>query len=376
MLRGLALLFLITMFVVVLSPRGAAVGQKGSIPAQPSGRFIAQVPTPGPTPGPIYWYYNTSPTPSPIPGAWAAINGAFAAGNVYNTGTGGSGSSSSGLGVLNTLLCNFLCFGAPGSPSPAVFVLGNDHDTAHRTSLTILGAPDDCGTQCPGGVLNNVYGITLYENSSYSYFAAVDGSGNLGIYNNVIAGETVVAGEANASPYPSPTASGGSLISQTGAGTGELLLGDSANYVRCDYGETTTGVLTCNAPVTVTASLMAAKSPTSSTGPVPPCYDHNGTACGSAFHVVKNTSDPGVTTNGSCTPASWCSLNNNSIVLSSAAQFTSNAYTCALSSSSTYQLNLMVNSQSTTGFTIQAYNPTGTIANGTNLEIQYACSGD
>ncbi len=371
MLRGLAFLFLITMFVVVLSPGGAAIGRKGAIPAQPDGRFVAQVPTP--TPGPIYWYHENAPTPSPYPSAWAAINGAFAAGNVYNTGTGGSGSSN-GLGVLNTQLCNFLCFGTPGSASPAVFVLGNDVDNINHTSLTILGAPDDCTTHCPGGVPNSVYGITFYENSSYSYFAAVDSLGNLGVYRDVRAGQTVVAGQANTNAYPSPTP--GALVSHTGAGTGELLMGDSANYVRCDYGETTTSALTCNAPVTVTGPLMAAKSPTSSTGPVPPCYDYTGTACGSAFHIVKNTTDPGVTTNGQCNPASWCSLNNNSIALSSAAQFTSNTYTCVLSSSSTYQLRLVVNSQSTTGFTIQAYNPTGTIANDTNLHIQYACSGD
>ncbi|HVN69790.1 MAG TPA: hypothetical protein VMU38_09100 [Candidatus Binatia bacterium] len=327
-----------------------------------------------PTPGPVYWYYENSPTPSPYPSAWAAINGAFAAGIVYNTGTGGSGSLN-GLDVVDTGLCNFLCFGKRGTKSSAVFVLGNDHDTAHSTSLTILGAPDDCTTHCPGGVQNNVYGITLYENGSNTYLAAVDGSGNLGIYNNVIAGATIVAG---GTPYPSPTASG-SLISHTGAGKGELLLGGSANYVRCDYGETTASVLTCNAPVTVTAPLMAAESASSSTGPVSPCYDHDGTACGSAFHTVKNTSDPMVTTNGSCAPNSWCGLTGNSIALSSAGQFTSSNYTCALSSSSTYQLSLMVNNQSTTGFTIQAYNIDSSgraIVSGTNLKIQYACSGN
>lgn len=52
MLRGLVLLFLFTMFVVVLSPEGAAVGRKGFVPAQPDGRFVAQLPTPTPPPGP------------------------------------------------------------------------------------------------------------------------------------------------------------------------------------------------------------------------------------------------------------------------------------------------------------------------------------
>lgn len=375
MIRGLVLLFLITMFVVVLSAGGAAVGRRG-IPALPS-RFLAQAATP--TPGPIYWYYNNAPTPSPYPSAWAAINGAFGAGNIYNTGTGGSGSAPSGLDIVNTNLCNFLCFGARGTKSPGVFVFGND---VSPTALTLLGAPDDCSTLCPGGVSNNVYGITLFQETGTSYVGAVDGNGNFGILKNVIAGSTVVAGEANASPYPSPTASGGSLISVTGAGTGELLLGDSANYVRCDYGETTPSLLTCNAPVTITAPLMAAKSATSATGPVPPCYDHNGTACGGAFHIVKNASDPGVTTNGNCVANTWCILSGNSIALSSAAEFTTSNYTCALSSSSMYQLSLMVNNQSTTSFTIQAYYPTTPaptptpITSGTNLDIQYTCSGN
>jgi hypothetical protein len=278
-------------------------------------------------------------------------------------------------------LCNFLCFGARGSKSPAVFVFGND---VSPTAMTLLGAPDDCSTLCPGGVSNNIFGITLFQETGTSYVGAVDGNGNFGILKNVLAGSTVVAGEAKASPYPypSPTANGGSLISVTGVGTGELLLGDSANYVRCDYGETTPSLLTCNTPVTITAPLMAAKSATSATGPVPPCYDHNGTACGSAFHIVKNASDPVVTTNGSCMANTWCNLLGNSIALSSAAEFTTTNYTCALSSSSTNQLSLTVNNQSTTGFTIQAYFPTTPaptltpITSGTNLDIQYACSGN
>jgi hypothetical protein len=110
MLRRLAVLLLITMFVVVLSAGGAAVGRKGPGLAQPSGKLLAQAATP--TPGPIYWYYNNGTTPSPYPSAWAAIDGAFAAGNIYNTGTGGSGLAPSGLDIVNTNLCNFLCFGA------------------------------------------------------------------------------------------------------------------------------------------------------------------------------------------------------------------------------------------------------------------------
>ncbi len=364
------------MFVVVFSPGGAAVGRKGSIPAQPYGRFLAQVPDPATT-GPIMWYYNTiTPTPSAIPSGWAAINGAFAAGNIYNTGTapGGFGSPPSGLGVLKTGLCNYLCFGAPGQQSHHALAFGSDY-TAY--SFTHQGAANDHNV---ASIKNQVYAVSVYVSASPDelHYVAVDGNGKLGVDSNLIAGSTVVAGQANTHPYPSPAPAGGSLISHTGAGTGELLLGASANYVRCDYGETTMSVLTCNEPETVTAPVMAAESATSSTGPVPPGYDHLGTSSASTFHIVKNMNSVGVETATACVSNTWCSLSNNSIVLSSAADFASANYSCALSSISSYKLILMVNRQTTSGFTIQAYNvdPGGSINPGTDLGIEYACSGD
>jgi hypothetical protein len=65
MLRGLALLFLVSMFVVVLSRGGAAVVRKDPSSPQSHDKFVAQAATP--TPGPIYWYYDNAPTPSHIP---------------------------------------------------------------------------------------------------------------------------------------------------------------------------------------------------------------------------------------------------------------------------------------------------------------------
>ena len=226
-------------------------------------------------------------------------------------------------------------------------------------------------------IKNQVYAVSVYVSASPDelHYVAVDGNGKLGVDSNLIAGSTVVAGQANTHPYPSPAPAGGSLISHTGAGTGELLLGASANYVRCDYGGTTMSVLTCNEPEQ-SRRRDGRRVGDFFTGPVPPGYDHLGTSSASTFHIVKNMNSVGVETRRLCD--TWCSLSNNSIVLSSAADFASANYSCALSSISSYKLILMVNRQTTSGFTIQAYNvdPGGSINPGTDLGIEYACSGD
>jgi hypothetical protein len=113
-LRSLGFLFLIAMFAATFTP-GNAID-----------KFVAQVATP--TPGPIYWYYNNAPTPSPYPSAWAAINGAFAAGNIYDTGTGGFGAPP-GLDIISTGLCNYVCFGRHGAQSHHALAFGSDFNS-------------------------------------------------------------------------------------------------------------------------------------------------------------------------------------------------------------------------------------------------------
>jgi len=251
-------------------------------------------------------------------------------------------------------------------------VFGSDYNSV---SFTHQGGADD---HTVAGISNTIYSVAILVDYgppvTENHFLAADAKGNLGINNDIVAGASVIAGAGTApNPYPSPTAAGGSLVSYTGTGTGELRMGSAADYVRCDYGATTTDVLTCNAP------LMAAKTTISTPGPVAPCYGRSGNACGSSFHMVKNP--PGtsllITTGASgCAANSWCSLTNATISLSGAAVFANGGYGCALSSSSSYKLILMVNMQTATSFEIQGYNPGSSIGPNIDLGINYFCSGD
>jgi exo-beta-1,3-glucanase (GH17 family) len=70
-------------------------------------------------------------------------------------------------------------------------------------------------------------------------------------------------------------------------------------------------------------------------------------------------------------------LTGNTITLSSSATFSDAYYSCALSSSSATKFSLSVNGQTTSSFTIQLYNNSGTsILGGTPLSVNYACSGN
>lgn len=108
--------------------------------------------------------------------------------------------------------------------------------------------------QCPGNIRNQVFGVTVDsapEPTGGGYVVAVDGSGNFGAAANLYAGGAIVAGAGSGTAEPSPSA--GSLVSHTGPGTGDILLGSSGtnNYVKCDYGETVAGKVVCNEPLVV-----------------------------------------------------------------------------------------------------------------------------
>jgi hypothetical protein len=382
MLRGQATaLFLTAIVVTAFSPGTAAHKVAFAADLKGAGRtgshteLVAQGATPTPNGYIPYW---NGYTPNPVPGANAGIEDAFAAGNVYDSGALGlPGGHPSGLGMLQTGLCNFVCFAGPSDKSHHIVAFGSDSGP-DVTAFSHFGAANNCDPTCAGQIKNEAFGITLAPTprpTNDGHYFEVDYQGDLGVASKVDAGAAVIAGTgdgvAGSTPYPSP--SSGSLVSHTGPGTGDVLLGDSSNYVKCDYSETTPGSLTCGAP------LWSAASPSASPGPVPPCYQNVGTACTSTFHNVKNTADLGIKTSLTAPPCAnnaWCVLTNNVISLSSSAVFASNNYGCSLSSFSTIKLTFTVNAQSTTSFTIQAYNNSGSsISSGTSLGINYICSG-
>lgn len=328
----------------------------------------------------IPWFYHPTQTwPTPIPSANAGIEGAFAAGNFYNTAGGFGFDNRSGLKMLQTGLCNFVCFSEPGQQSHHLVAFGSDA-SSDATAFSHFGAAKNCDPTCPGNVNNAAFGITLAPTprpTSSGHYFAVNYLGDLGVASKIDAGAAVIAGAgdgvAGSTPYPSP--SSGSLVSHTGSAQGDVLLGDASNYIKCDYNETNPGSnsLTCGAP------LWSAASPSAAPGPVPPCYQSSGTGCNSTFHIVKNVGDLGIKTSLTAPPCqnnAWCVLTNNVISLSSSAVFASNNYSCSLSSFSTIKLTFTANAQSTNSFTIQAYNNSGSsISSGTLLDINYVCSG-
>ena len=183
---------------------------------------------------------------------------------------------------------------------------GNDINpttTAAPGSFTHHGAADDCNQDdsflCPGGVSNKAFGVTVMVSplptAHSAYYVALDTNGNLGLLTNPYAGAAIVAGAGAGNPEPGAIAEQwlASVLHRQLA-TGELLLGSSASSVRCDYGETSAGNLTCNSPLRSTSSAE------SSAGAVPPCYKNDGTPCNATFHLVKNSSSLNVTTNGAC----------------------------------------------------------------------------
>jgi hypothetical protein len=218
--------------------------------------LVAQAPTP--TPSYIPWY---TAVPSPVSSAYAAVQEAFGAGNLYN-----SGGLYPGTGILQNTsgACYFICYGAPGQQSHHMLAYGNDFETPGPMvtgSYTTQGAPDDCGSTCPGDIPNQVFSVTFHDSSppNGGYFVALDAKANFAVYNNIIAGGAVIAGAGDSTPEPSPSA--GSLVSYagtnaSGGGEGEVLLGSSGDFVKCDYGQTADKVLTCNQQLAVTKGVQ------------------------------------------------------------------------------------------------------------------------
>jgi hypothetical protein len=335
--------------------------------------------TMSPVDPPSYLPWYTSP-PSAISGAYVSIGGAWGAGNLYNTST--EGSVSVGTAMLDTGQCSFICFGGPSDTSHHYLAYGNDVNppslVTAGTSFTHHGAADDCQFQggCPGGIHNQVFGTTVMVSplpspSNDAFFVTLDGYGRFAEVGNLYAGAAVIAGAGVGTPAPIPSPSSGSLVSYTGTGEGDVLLGSSGDYIKCDFGETLTAAMTCGAP------LRSAVSATATPGTVGPCYKHDGNSCETTFHFVKHSSALGITTATSCLNGTWCSLSNATISLSgSNAQFSNGQYSCALSSTSAYLINLSVNGQTTSSFIIQAFNSSGSaIAAAVDLGVTYACFG-
>jgi hypothetical protein len=316
------------------------------------------VASPADPPSYVTWYYPTpTPWPTPITGAYVGIGGALGAGNVYNTATNGFGVS--GTGMLATGACFFLCYGAPGVASANVLAMGNDVNVLTK-SFTTLGAPDDCTTStpplCPAGVGDQVFAIDYYASahSTPAVFLAIDPHANFAISNNIYAGAAVVAGAGLGNPVPSPNP--GSLVSFTGAGLGEILLGSAGpgNHVKCDFGETNLNVLTCNQPLVVsngsTSAGLNGSGVVWAMGGVQP---HSTSAGGSggyapeAFPLGVATAHPQILT-GTCsvtTPSTMCSFLGGRA-------FADTTYNCTISAQGTTGIAASYNKTSSSAITI------------------------
>jgi hypothetical protein len=221
MLRGQAVILFFAAIMLV------AVGISGAGPRRPNTQLVAQVVTPTPD-GYIPWWSGY--TPSPLPGAYAGVGDAFAAGNVWDTGSLGF-NHPSGLPMLQTGQCNFVCFGKPGQTTHHIVAFGSDFTPSpgplNTPAFTHFGAASNCNQgaepTCPGHINNQVFGITLAPSprpTDSGFYIAVDGQGDVGIAGNAAAGAAFIAGAGNgavgSAPYPSPRS--GSLVSHTGSG--------------------------------------------------------------------------------------------------------------------------------------------------------------
>jgi hypothetical protein len=335
MIRLLAMALAAGALVVALGESAGA--ERATIP--PNG-YVA-------SPQPNYIPFYTS-VPSPIPSAYAAIGAAFGAANVYNT------NLPSGIGILNTQKCNFLCYGAPGVASSGVVVMGNDVSSGN--SFTTLGAPDDCNAPgsgpCPAGIADNVFAIESWRSPAGppAVLVAINQLAQLGVSNGIYAAGPIVAGAGTPTPFPSPgetpspmypSPRPGSLVSFTGIGRGELLLGSASDFVKCDYGESATSMLTCNKPVAVmvggNGAGIGADGTVWASGGVRPHSTAGGGSGGyapEAFPDGAPTQHPQIVT-GSCSvnaPSSSCTFPNGFT-------FADGSYECTVSAQGSYAVS-------------------------------------
>ncbi len=273
-----------------------------------------------PSSGDVTWYNTASPWPSPITSAYVGIGGALGAGNIYNTATNGFGTA--GTGLLGTNTCAFLCYGSPGVASANVLAIGNDVSSPNPDSFTTIGAPDDCKTSgappCPGGIKDQVFSIEGYASpgATPTVLVSIDLNANFAVFDNVYAGAAIIAGAGTGNPFPSPTP--GSLVSYTGTGAGDVLLGSAGtgNYVKCDYGETNAKALTCDQPLIVSNGGVQPNGPTGGYAP-------------EAFPQGVATAHPQILT-GSCSvtaPSTGCTFPGS--------LFPDTTYNCTISAQGT-----------------------------------------
>lgn len=249
------------------------------------------------------WY---TAVPSPLSSAYVSIGGAWGAANFYNTHE--TPDEVPGTGILNSGQCLFICYGAPGVPSHHYLDYGNDvNPGSPGTSDTHHGAPNDC-SPCAAGIRNNAFSVTVEVNpppTGGPYFLSLDGGGNFAFLGSLYSGAAVVAGAGTGTAEPSPTP--GSLVSHTGAGKGDVLLGSGSDYAKCDYGETSTGTLTCSKPLLVavgsTSAGLSASGVVWAMGGVQPNSASAGGSGGyapEAFSIGLATPHPQILS-GSCT---------------------------------------------------------------------------
>ena len=138
----------------------------------------------------------------------------------------------------------------------------------------------------------------------------------------------------------------------------------TGQYVYGNGGWTGTGTF---------GSSLKAASDNVTAAYVPPVYNTSGSSLASTTHTVVGSLL--TSTNGSCNVNLACTLNTSSVALSGAAQFATAGY-CTLSNGGSQYLQPYVTGTVTTSISLGVYNvSTGTVSNGTSVQIFFNCTG-